>query len=99
MVLRRRLNVPHVARVPVQVAGLHGVGDGVLVADRAARGVDEPRTLLEVLEQVRVYEPARALVQRAVDRDDVALRDKVLAAGRSMFSAGSFLKPVGEGPP
>jgi hypothetical protein len=95
MVFRRRLHVPHVARVPVQVAGLDGIGDRVLVADRAACGVDEPRALLEVLEQVRVHEPARALVQGAVDRDDVALRDKVLAEGRSVFSADPFPNEVG----
>jgi hypothetical protein len=99
MVLRRRLDVPHIARVSVQVAGLDGVGDRVLVANRAARGVDEPRALLEVLEQVRVNEPARALVQRAVDRDDVALRDKVLEERNMVLSDAPFQEKVWESPP
>lgn len=73
-VLRRRgLHVPHVARVPVELAGLECGGDVLGDADRAARGVDEPGAGLEVREEVGVYEPARALVQGRVDRDDVAL--------------------------
>lgn len=45
----------------------------VLVADGATGGVDEPRALLEGLQKLRVDEPARALMQGAVDRDHVAL--------------------------
>jgi hypothetical protein len=77
VVARCRLDIPHVARVAVELTALDGRRDGVRVADGATRGVDEPGTLLEVLEQVGVDEPTGALVQRAVDGDDVALRDEL----------------------
>ena len=78
VVLRRGLHVPHVAAVARELPALERLRDRVLVADRAARGVDDPGALLEVLEQLGVAEAARALVQGAVDGDDVALGDEVL---------------------
>jgi hypothetical protein len=55
-----------------------GSSYGVLVTDSTTSGVDEPCTLLEVLEKLSVDEAECTLVQRAVDGDDVALRDEVL---------------------
>ena len=78
MVLRRGLHVPHVARVAVDLARLERLRDGVLVADRAARGVDDPRAGLEVLQEVAVDEALRAGVQRGVDGEDVELGDELL---------------------
>ena len=77
VVLRGRLDIPDITSIAVDLTALDGSSDSVLVADRATRGVDEPCALLEVLEQLLVHEPARPLVQRAVDGDDVALRDEV----------------------
>jgi hypothetical protein len=77
VVLRRRLHVPHVARVAGQLPALERLRDRVLVADRAARGVHEPGAPLEVLEELGVDEAPRALVQWAVHGDDVALGDEV----------------------
>ncbi len=73
VVARRGLDVPHVARVPGELPGLERRGDVLGVADRAARGVDEPRALLEVREEAGVDQVQRAFVQGRVDRDDVAL--------------------------
>ena len=73
MILRCGLHVPDIARIAVELSGLERRGDVLRVADRATRGVDEPRTLLEVLQQVRVDQMARALVQGRVDRYDIAL--------------------------
>lgn len=50
-----------------------GSGDGVLVTDGTTSSVDEPCTLLEALEKVSVHEAKCALVQRAVDCDNVTL--------------------------
>jgi hypothetical protein len=70
----------------VQVATCKGSGDGVLVTDGTTSGVDEPCTLFEVLEKVSVNEAKCALVQRAVDCDNVTLRDEVL----QVLNATSF---------
>ena len=78
VVLRRGLHVPHVARVAVDLARLERLRDGVLVADRAARGVHDPRAGLKVLEKVAVDEALRAGVQRGVDGEDVELGDELL---------------------
>ena len=77
VVLGGGLHVPHVARVSGQLSASERLRDGVLVAYRAARRVHEPRAALEVLEELGVHEAPRALVQRTVDRDDVALRDQL----------------------
>ena len=73
------------------MAALDRLSNRVLVADRAARGVDDPRALLEVLEQLSVDEAARALVQGAVDGDDIALGDKLFqvldAAGTDLLGS------------
>ena len=62
VVLRCRLDVPHITCVSVELAGFHGVGDGVFVADCAAGGVDEPGAFLEVFEEVGVDEVTGAFV-------------------------------------
>jgi len=78
VVLGRGLHVPDVAGVAGELAARKRGGDVVLVADGTAGGVDEPRALLKVLQELGVDEAARPLVQRAVDGDDVALRHEVL---------------------
>lgn len=45
VVLRCRLYVPDVTGVAVEMPGLDRIGNGILVADRTASGVDEPGTL------------------------------------------------------
>ena len=95
VVLRRGLHVPHVPGVARELSALQRRGDSILVADRAARGVHEPRALLEALEQLRVHEPARALVQRAVDSDDVTLRDELLEV-RHAARADGLARGVGQ---
>ena len=77
MVLRRRLHVPHVARVASQLSARERVRHRVFVADRAAGGVHEPRATLEVLEELGVDQVPCALVQRAVYGHDVALGDEL----------------------
>ena len=73
VVLRRGLHVPDVARVAVELPGLERGGDVLGVADRAARGVHDPRALLEVLQELGVDEALGAIVEGRVDCDDVAL--------------------------
>lgn len=57
---------------------LEGRSDSVLVANGTTSSVDEPCALLEVLEEFSVDESASTLVERAVDGDDVTLRDELL---------------------
>ena len=78
VVLGRGLDVPDVTGVTRELAARERGGDVVLVADSSARGVDEPRALLEVLQKLSVDETACPLMQRAVDGDNVALGHKVL---------------------
>lgn len=56
---------------------LDGLGDGVLVADGTTSGVDEPCTLLKVLEKIGVDESTGTFVEGAVDGDEIALRDEL----------------------
>ena len=78
MVLGRRLREPHVAPVSAQVARLEGIGHVLFDDDGAARGVDEPGALLHLANEVLVEEAVGPLVERAVDRHDIALRDHLL---------------------
>jgi hypothetical protein len=66
------------ASLTVDVPTLQRLLDRETVANSATRGVDDPRALLDVLERLLVKETARALVQRAVDGDDIALCEQVL---------------------
>lgn len=78
VVLGRGLHVPDVTSVAGELTARERGGDVVFVTDGTARGVDEPCALLEVLQELGVDETASALVQRAVDGNDVALRHEVL---------------------
>lgn len=78
VVLGRRLDIPYITRIAVDLACLDSCSDGLLVTDRTTSGVHEPCALLEVLEQVGIHEPARTLVQGAVHRHNVTLGDKLL---------------------
>ena len=73
-----RLDVPNVPGVPVEFTALYCSGDCILIADRAASGVHEPCTLLEVLEQIGIDQPTSALVKWSIDRDNVAFGDEFL---------------------
>jgi hypothetical protein len=57
---------------------LDGLGDGVFVADGTTSGVDEPCTLLEVLEKIGVDESTGTFVEGAVDGNEITLRDELL---------------------
>ncbi len=59
-------------------------GDERVLVDEAAPGrVDDAHAVLHLLERRRVEEPARLVVQREVERDDVGLRvDLLERAGR-----------------
>lgn len=78
VVLGRRLDIPYITRISVDLASLDSCSHGLLVTDRTTGGVHEPCALLEVLEQVGIHEPACTLVQGAVHGHDVALGDKLL---------------------
>lgn len=78
VVLGRRLGEPDVSSISTEVSRLEGIGDVLLDDDSAARGVDEPRALLHLGDEILVEETARLLVERAVDGDDVALSEHLL---------------------
>ena len=78
VVLGCGLDVPDVTRVSRELTAGQSGGNGVLVANSATGGVDEPGTLLEVLEELGVDEAACTLVQGAVHGNNVALRNEAL---------------------
>jgi len=93
VVLGSRLHVPNITSVATELTAFQSRGNSILVADGTTSGVDEPCTLLEVLEQLGVHQSAGTLVKRAVDGNDIALRDKLLevldAAGIHSLGSGS----------
>lgn len=80
--------------------GLDGRRDGILVANGAASGVDEPCTLLEVLQEIGVDKSKCTLVEGAVDSYDIALRDEGLevldTAGFDCLSSSCLLRTMRE---
>lgn len=78
VVLGRRLREPHVTTVSTQVAALQRLGNVLLDDDGTSSSVDEPRALLHLGDQVLVEHSAGLLMQGAVDRNNVTLRDKLL---------------------
>jgi hypothetical protein len=86
----RRLHIPHIARIPIQLARAHSGRNGVGVADRTAGSVDKPGTLLEMREQLGVHKPTGALVERCVDGDDVTLGYEVLDRASSELITGLY---------
>jgi len=78
VVLGSWLNIPDVTGVTGELAALEGCLDGHAVADSTTGGVDEPSTLLEVLEEFGIDETAGSFVQGAVDGDDIAHGDHFL---------------------
>jgi len=78
VVFRRGLDVPDIAGVTREVAAFQCPSNSIFVANRAASRVNEPGTLLEVLQEFVVHETPGSLVKRAVDGDDIALRDQLL---------------------
>jgi len=61
-----------------ELARVDGFGDILCDTERTAGRVDEPRALLHVRERLLVDDALGSLVQRAVERDNVALREEVL---------------------
>lgn len=78
VVLGRRLGEPNVTTVSAEVSRLEGVSDILLDDDGTAGGIDEPRALLHLGDELLVEEAAGLLVQRAVDGDNVALCEHLL---------------------
>ena len=78
VVLGSGLHIPHITSVAAELSAGKGSSNSVLVADGTTSGVDEPCTLLEVLEQLGVDQSTGTLVKRAVDSDNIALRDELL---------------------
>lgn len=78
VVLGCGLVVPDVTTVAEEVSALDGSLDGIGVADGTTSRVDEPGTLLHALDRVGIDEVLGALVEGAVDSNDVTLREEVL---------------------
>ena len=78
VILGSGLHIPDITSVATDLTAGESLSDGILVADCTAGSVDEPCTLLEVLEEIGIDESTSAFVQRAVDGDDVALGDEFL---------------------
>lgn len=78
VVLGGGLREPDVTTVASQVARLDGLGDILLDNDGTTSGVDEPRALLHLGDELLVEETTGLLVQGAVDGDNVALSKHVL---------------------
>jgi hypothetical protein len=55
VILGSRLDIPDIPGVSIELATLDGLGDRLLVADRATSGVHEPCALLEVLEKFGIH--------------------------------------------
>jgi len=85
------LDVPDITCVTGQLTALESLSYGILVADSTTGSVDEPSSLLEVLEELCVDEATSTFVERTVDGDDVALGDELLKAlnAASIHSLGS----------
>lgn len=78
VVLGSRLREPNVTTVSAQVTALDGFGDIFLDDDGTTSGVDEPRALLHLGDQLLVEETFGLLVKRAVDGDDITLGEHFL---------------------
>jgi len=68
---RSGLDVPDVASVSGNVAALESVDNSHAVADGTTGSVDDPGALLHLGDGLSVDEAASALVQRAVDGQDI----------------------------
>ena len=73
VVLGCGLGEPDITTVSSKVAALEGISDILLDNNGTAGGVDEPRALLHLGDEILVEEATGLLVQRAVDGDDIAL--------------------------
>lgn len=78
MIPRRRLHIPHIPAIAPQMPAIDSVSDSLGIADGAARGVDEPGALLDVLYRFVVDEVARAFVEGRVYCYYVALGEEFL---------------------
>lgn len=85
------MDVPDIPRVPVESAALNGSGDRVLIADRATGSVYQPCTLFEMAEQLVVDQPTGTLMERSIDRDNIAPRNEFLKGSVGGSGIGSRL--------
>jgi hypothetical protein len=60
------------------VSALESLSNGVRVAYRTTSGVYQPSALLHLTDEILVEQAAGFVVKRAVDGDDVTLRDHLL---------------------
>lgn len=60
------------------MARLQSLLDGIAVTNGAPSSVDQPRTRLHLADEFFVEETTSLLMKRAVDGDDITLRDHVL---------------------
>jgi hypothetical protein len=67
------LDVPDVSAISRYLATLESCGNGIFIADGSTSSVDDPGAFLEVLQEIGVNKTPSALVEWAVDRDDIAL--------------------------
>lgn len=72
------LREPDITTVAAEVARLDGLGDILLDDDGTTSGVDEPRALLHLGDELLVEQTAGLLVQRAVDGDNITLGEHLL---------------------
>ena len=88
-----RLDIPDIPGVSVELTTLYSLSDCPFVADRATSGVHQPRTLLEMAEQLGVDQPTGGLVKWSVDSDNVAFGDEFLeGVGERLY--GGFASAV-----
>lgn len=80
VVLGCGLGEPDVTTVSAEVAGLESLGNILLDDNGATGGVDEPRTLLHLGNELLVEEATGLVVQRAVDGDNITLCQHLLEA-------------------
>lgn len=78
VILGRGLGEPDITAISAEVAVLEGIGNVLLDDDGATGGVDEPRALLHLGDEVLVEQTAGLLVERAVDGDNVTLCEHLL---------------------
>ena len=68
-----RLRREHIECGARDLPRANGVGERLLVDEPAPSGVDDAHTVLHLRERLGVEEPARLVVQRKVERDEVGL--------------------------
>ena len=81
MIARSGLDIPYITSISIQLSTLESSGNIILITNGTASSIDKPSAFLEVLEQISIDKSTGSFVQRAVDSDNVTLRDKFLEVG------------------